>query len=184
MDGAGGGLEVPADCPMLMKEHPRLRQRLKHPKIAKELERAKQIVSRGRASTVLLGVLWQLTGDRKYAEAGEKKLHPTWIQTYALAVDLLMDSMSRKEADSEAGRIVKVIQNNRWRPHLVLAICAWGHGYDDYLATNLKRRYEEELLRAVRYNNQWSRGRGGSSMSYAYYGEHFYTDILLRFTLA
>jgi len=32
------------------------------------------------------------------------------------------------------------------------------------------------MIEGIAYNNLWSQGRGGSSMSHGYYGEHFYTE--------
>ena len=69
--GAGtvriGGVDVSADCALARKEHPRLlftradlprlRERLKRPGTARELEWAKQLAAQGRASAILLGVL-------------------------------------------------------------------------------------------------------------------------------
>jgi len=186
-----GGVEVPADCPLARREHPRLlftkadiprlRERLKNPVIAKELAWAKKLAAEGKASPILLGVLYHLTGDRQYFEQARAKLKPTWVQTYPLAADLLMAAMTPQEQQAEADRIVQVIKENRWRPHLVLALAAWGHGHDQYLEGVIRESYGSDLVRALRYNNTWSRGRGGSSMGHGYNGEHFYSE---RFTTA
>jgi hypothetical protein len=62
-----GGITVSADCALARKEHPRLlftkadlprlRARLKHPRIAAELEHAKQLAAENKAGAILLGVL-------------------------------------------------------------------------------------------------------------------------------
>ncbi len=181
-----GGVQVPADCALARKEHPRLlftkqdlprlRERLKHPRIAKELAWAKQLAADGKASPILLGVLYHLTGEQTYLEQAKAKLKPTWIQTYPLAADLVMAAMTPEEQKAEADRIVQVIEENRWRPHVVLALAAWGHGHDEFLDEDLKKRYHSDLVRGIQYNNLWSQGRGGSSMSHGYNGEHFYTE--------
>jgi len=183
-----GGVDVPADCALARKEHPRLlftradvpqlRKRLEHPRIAKELAWAKQLAADGKASAILLGVLYHLTSERAYLEQARAKLKPTWIQTYPLAADLVMAGLTPQEQKAEADRIVEVIRANRWRPHVVLALAAWGHGHDDFLDQDLRKRYPSDLVRGIAYNNLWSQGRGGSSMSHGYHGEHFYTEWL------
>ena len=183
-----GGVEVPADCALARKEHPRLlftrgdlprlRERLGHPRLAKELAWARQLAAQGKASAILLGVLHHLTGERTYLEQARAKLKPTWVQTYPLAADLVMAAMTPAEQQAEADRIVAVIKANRWRPHVVLALAAWGHGHDAFLDEDLRKRYRSDLVRGIAYNNLWSQGRGGSSMSHGYHGEHFYTEWL------
>ena len=183
-----GGVEVPADCPLALKEHPRLlltrrdlprlRERLKLPRIAKELAWARQLAAEGKASAILLGVLYHLTGEGAYLEQARRKLEPSWIQTYPLAADLVMAGLPPEEQRAEADRIVEVIKANRWRPHVVLDLAAWGHGHDAFLDEDLKKRYPEDLVRGIAYNNLWSQGRGGSSMSHGYNGEHFYSEWL------
>jgi len=183
-----GGVDVPADCALARKEHPRLlftqrdiprlRERLKLPRIAQELAWAKQLAAEGKASAILLGVLYHLTGERTYLEQAKAKLEPTWIQTYPLAADLVMAGMTPQEQKAEADRIVEVIKANRWRPHVVLALAAWGHGHDEFLDDDLKKRYPSDLVQGIAYNNLWSQGRGGSSMSHGYNGEHFYSEWL------
>jgi len=183
-----GGVDVPADCALARKEHPRLlftkadiprlRERLKHPRIAKELAWARQLAAEGKASAILLGVLYHLTGEQRYLEQAKAKLRPTWIQTYPLAADLVMAGLSPQEQKAEADRIVAVIKAERWRPHVTLALAAWGHGHDAFLDEDLRKRYPSDLVRGVAYNNLWSQGRGGSSMSHGYHGEHFYTEWL------
>ncbi|MBM4039915.1 MAG: hypothetical protein FJ290_15530 [Planctomycetes bacterium] len=183
-----GGVDVPAGCALARKEHPRLlftradipklRERLKHPRLAKELEWAKQLASQGKASAILLGVLYHLTGEKAYLDQARAKLEPSWIQTYPLAADLVMAGLPPEEQKAEADRLVEQIKANRWRPHVALALAAWGHGHDDFLNEVLTKRYPEDLVRGVAYNNLWSQGRGGSSMSHGYNGEHFYTEWL------
>jgi len=183
-----GGVDVPADCALARKEHPRLlftkadvprlRERLKLPRIAKELEWAKQLAAQDKASAILLGVLYHLTGDKGYLDKAKAKLQPSWIQTYPLAADLVMAGLPPEEQKAEADRLVEQIKANRWRPHVVLALAAWGHGHDEFLDGDLKKRYQEDLVRGIAYNNLWSQGRGGSSMSHGYNGEHFYSEWL------
>lgn len=186
-----GGVELPAECPLVRREHPRLlftradiprlRARLKNPRLAAELAWAKRLAAQKKAGAILLGVLYHLTGERRYLEEAKVKLQPSWFQTYALAADLVMAGLTPAEQDAEADRLVAVLKKERWRPHVALALAAWGHGHDDYLAAHLKGWYESDLVRVIRYNNVWSQGRGGSSMAHGYYGEHFYTE---PFTMA
>jgi len=181
-----GGVEVPASCALARKEHPRLlftkadvprlRQRLTSPRLAAELERAKALAADNKAGAILLGVLYYLTGDRSYVESARAKLAPSWDQTYPLAADLVMGALAPDEQQAEAARLVEIIQKERWRPHVVHDLAAWGHGFDDVIDKDLRQRYRADLVQGVEYNNLWSQGRGGSSMSHGYYGEHFYTE--------
>ena len=104
------------------------------------------------------------------------KLEPSWDQTYPLAADLVMGAVTPAEQQAEADRMVDIIQKERWRPHVVLDLAAWGHGHDALLDDDLKTRYQSDLVQGLTYNNLSSRGRGGSSMSHGYYGEHFYSE--------
>ena len=36
---------------------------------------------------------------------------------------------------------MEIVKQNRWRPHVVLDLAAWGHGHDDFLDADLKTRY-------------------------------------------
>jgi hypothetical protein len=181
-----GGVAVSAECVLARKEHPRLlftktdvprlRERLKHPRIAAELRHAKQLAAENKAGAILLGVLYYLTDERKYLEAARAKLEPSWVQTYPLAADLVMGGMTAAEQQAEADRIVEIIRKERWRPHVVLALAAWGHGHDEFLDADLKTRLRADMIEGIEYNNVWSQGRGGSSMSHGYYGEHYYSE--------
>jgi tetratricopeptide (TPR) repeat protein len=181
-----GGVEVPADCSLARKEHPRLlftkadlprlRQRLKNPRIAAELARGKQLAAENKAGAILLGVLYYLTEQREYIEQAKAKLLPAFDQTYALAADLVMGVSSPAGQQAEADRIVQVLRKNRWGTHVVLDLAAWGHGHDEFLDAELKTRYRTDMVQGIEYNNLWSQGRGGSSMSHHYNGEHFYSE--------
>lgn len=181
-----GGVEVPATCALVRKEHPRLlftqadlprlRERLKNPHIAAELEHAKQLAAQKKAGAILLGVLYYLTGQQEYIERAKAMLQPSWEPTYPLAADLVMGAMTPAEQQAEADRIVAIVKKERWRPHLVLDLAAWGHGHDEFLRGDLQTRYQSDMVAGIAYNNLWSQGRGGSSMSHGYYGEHFYSE--------
>ena len=155
---------------------PRLRARLKQPWIAAELEHARQLAAEKKAGAILLGVLYYLTDQREFLDQAKAKLEPSWDQTYPLAADLVMGGMTPTEQRAEADQIVEVIRKERWRPHLVLDLAAWGHGHDEFLDSDLKTRYRTDMVQGIEYNNLWSQGRGGSSMSHGYYGEHFYSE--------
>ena len=51
-----------------------------------------------------------------------------------------------------------------------------GTGHDEFLDADLKTRLQSDMIGGIVYNNVWSQGRGGSSMSDGYYGEHFYSE--------
>jgi len=181
-----GGVTVSADCALARQEHPRLlftkadlprlRARLEHLRIAAELEHAKRLAAEKKAGAILLGVLYYLTDEQRYIEEAKAKLNPSWVQTYPLAADLVMGAMTPAEQQAEADRIVEIVRKERWRPHVVLDLAAWGHGHDEFLDADLKTRLRTGLIEGIEYNNLWSQGRGGSSMSHGYYGEHFYTE--------
>jgi hypothetical protein len=186
-----GGVQVPGASALARKEHPRLlftradiprlRARLENPRLAKELAWAKEVAETDDASAILLGVLYHLTGEQRYFEKAKAKLQPSWIQTYPLAADLLMAGMTPEEQQAEADKMVQIVRDERWRPHLVLDLAAWGHGHDDFLNEDLKTRYQSDMVQSIEYNNVWSQGRGGSSMGHGYNGEHFYSE---PFTMA
>ena len=92
------------------------------------------------------------------------------------AADLVMGAMTPAQQQAEADRIVEIVKKERWRPHVVLDLAAWGHGHDDFLDADLKTRLRTDMIEGIQYNNLWSQGRGGSSMSHGYYGEHFYSE--------
>ncbi|MFB3891739.1 MAG: heparinase II/III family protein [Phycisphaerae bacterium] len=182
-----GGVEMSADCPLAKKEHPRLlftkadlprlRERLKDPRIAAELDHARKLAADKKAGAILLGVLYYLTDDKQYLDAAKAALgQPSWIQTWPLAADLVMGGLDAKEQDALADKLVAVAKAEQWRPHLVLDLAAWGHGQDKWIDEDLKKRYRHDMVQWIEDNNVWSSGRGGSSMSHGYYGEHFYSE--------
>lgn len=181
-----GSLEVASDSALARKEHPRLlvtraqlpaiRARLADPEIASLLEFAKKRAEAGQADAVLLGVLYQLTGEKSYSEQAKAKLGPTsWDPNYPWALDLIADTMTEAELEAVAARNIAYIKENRWRPRFLLALVSYGHGHDDELLPMLADIYQQDVVRTTAYNNQWSRARGGSSMSHGYNGEHFYS---------
>ena len=181
-----GGVEVPATCALVRKEHPRLlftqadlprlRERLKNPHIAAELEHAKQLAAQKKAGAILLGVLYYLTGQQEYIEQAKAMLQPSWEPTYPLAADLVMGAMTPAEQQAEADR-------NRGNCQQGAVASAPGAG-PGRLGPRPRRvppqRFTDPVPgrhgRGIAYNNLWSQGRGGSSMSHGYYGEHFYSE--------
>ncbi len=181
-----GGVEVAADSPLARNEHPRLlltraqlpamRARLKAPEIASLLEFAKKKAAAGQADPVLLGVLYQLTGEKTYADQAKAKLGRSGgALAYCLALDLVADTMTEAELSEMAARNIAYIKANQWQGHLLLELMSVGHGHDDELLPLLGECYQAEVVRTTASHNQWSRGRGGSSMSHGYNGEHFYS---------
>jgi hypothetical protein len=59
---------------------------------------------------------------------------------------------------------------------VVLNLAAWGHGHDEFLDADLKTRLRADMIEGIESNNVWSQGRGGSSMSHGYYGEHYFRE--------
>ncbi len=181
-----GRLTVSANSPLGRGEYPRLlltrsqlpaiRKRLSHPEIQTYLRQARELVRLGHADALLLATLFQLTGQQRYAEQAKSQLGPpSWDPAWTFAFDLLAQTMTDSERRELAKRILEHIRANRWRPRLLLCLAAWGNGLDSELAPLIEQTYEEEVRRKIAYNDQWTQGRGGSSMGHGYNGEHFFS---------
>lgn len=183
-----GGVEIPGDCALAKKEHPRLlftradiprlRERLKHPRLAAELEHAKKMAADKQASGILLGVLYYLTDDPLYLAQAREKFTIDSQPESALLADLIMGAGDAAEQQKLADQLVAVVKKERYRPHVVHDLAAWGHGHDQWIDTDLRERYRSDMMDVIRSNNAWSMGRGGSSMGHGYNGEHFYSREL------
>ena len=188
-----GKLKVRADSPLAKGEYPRLlitraqlpaiRARLKHPEIQKYLQQARDLVKIGKASPLLLGVLYQMTGEKQYAEMAKRELektfgHPTrwgiWPEL-TFAFDLVAETLSEAERRDYARKILVAMKTapEMPSPHVLLPLLAWGNGIDGELAPYLEQNYESEVTRKLAYCNGWTRGRGGSPRSHGYNGQAF-----------
>jgi hypothetical protein len=183
-----GNVSVCADSPLAKGDRPRLmitradlpklRQRMNHPEIQTYLAQARDIVKLGKADSLLLATLYQLTGDKQYAEMAKQKLgEPSWLPQWSLAYDMLAETMTAAERADTVGKVLAVVKANRWRPRLLLCLAAWGSGMDEELAPYLEAAFNIEIRDRMRHHNNWSRGRGGSSMGHGYNAEHFFGPV-------
>lgn len=181
-----GTLKVRADSPLLTGEYPRLmitrselpaiRARLEHSEIQTYLKQARDLVAIGKASPLLLAALYQLTGDKQYADLAKRGLgNVSWNPAWTFAFDMVAETMTEAERADYARKIVARIQANRWRPRLLHCLAAWGNGLDGEITPYLESSHAAEVVRRLDYCNTWSRGRGGSSMGHGYNGEHFFS---------
>jgi hypothetical protein len=181
-----GKLRVRADSPLAKSEYPRLiitraqlpaiRARLDNPEIQKYLQQAKDLVKIGKADTLLLAALYQLTGDATYADAAKKTLGgPGWDPAWVFAFDMVAETMTEAERADYAKRLLQSVREGQWRPRLLQCLAAWGNGVDAELIPFIQTAYAHEVVETRAYNDRWTQGRGGSSMGHGYHGEHFFS---------
>ncbi len=181
-----GQLKVRADSPLVKSEYPRLmitrtelpaiRARLAEPEIQIYLQQARDLVKIDKASPLLLATLYQITGDKQFADQAKTKLgNPSWDPAWTFAFDMVAETMTPSQRAEQAKEIVERIKVNRWRPRLLHCLVAWGNGFDDEILPFLESSYHGEVTKRLEYNNRWSQGRGGSSMGHGYNGEHFFS---------
>ncbi len=181
-----GKLPVHSDAPLIKGEYPRLiitraqlpsiRARMTHPEIQMYLEQARALVKIDKADALLLATLYQMTGATRYAELAKRKLGaPSWDPAWTFAYDMLAETMTDSQREEMARKILERVKANRWRPRLLHCLVAWGNGVDAELEPFLQSSFDGEVRRTIAYNDQWTRGRGGSSMGHGYHGEHFFS---------
>ena len=181
-----GKLKVRTDSPLVKGEYPRLtmtraqipglRARMNHPELQTYLAQAHDLVKIGKADTLLLAAMYQVTGDVQYADLAKKKLGtPSWMPQWTFAFDMVAETMTEAERADYARKILVRIQDNRWRPRLLHCLAAWGNGLDEEIMPYLESSHAKEVVKKLDYCNTWSRGRGGSSMGHGYNGEHFFS---------
>ena len=196
-----GGLVVPADCALARDERPRLLFRARDlPKYKSRIAgpmRAdfqrfrsfwdKEIARQGyewrsaeSMDGVCLGVLYQLTGERRYADvvresATFKRGSKFW--SHAFALDLIFDTLSKEEIRSQAELFLRDAESTyRWGSR---SFCLWpamalyggGSGRDGEIGRWLERGVAwvgEDIQRL----NEWARARGGDVNSFSYVGNH------------
>lgn len=181
-----GRLRVRKDSPLVKGEYPRvaitraqvaaIRARMNHPELQTYLAQARDLVKIGKADALLLAAMYQVTGDEQYADLAKKKLgDPSWYPRWSFAFDMVAETMTEAERRDYAKKILARVKANRWRPRLLHCLVAWGNGVDDELTSFLQSSHAKEVVRRLDYCNTWSLGRGGSSMSHGYNGEHFFS---------
>jgi hypothetical protein len=192
---------LPADCALARNERPRLlfrgrdlpryRRRIAGPMKA-EFERFRafwdsRIAEKGYdwqtaegMDGVCLGVLYQLTGERRYADvvrasSAFRKGSKFW--SHAFALDLIFDALPKEEIRAQAELFLKDAESKyRWGSR---SFCLWpaialhgaGTGRDAEIAKWLKRGIAW-AGEDIRHLNEWARDRGGDVNSFSYVGNH------------
>jgi len=196
-----GEMEVSADCALARNERPRLLFRGRDlpeykRRIASEMKedyeafRAywdKEISAENYdwdksydTDGVCLGVLYQLTGDRRYADAVRatstfQKGSIFWVHPFTL--DLIIDSLPPEEVRRQADLFLDDIEKRYkggMQPSAVwpaIALYGAGSGRDEELARWLAIGLSgtKEQIAAL---NVWAADRGGDVNSFSYVGNH------------
>ncbi len=196
-----GRLEVPADCALARGEHPRLlfragdlpryRKRIAGPMKADfqrfrafwDGEIAKEDYdweSPEQMDGVCLGVLYRLTGDRRYAAAvrGSSAFRKGSIfWSHAFALDLIFDALPKDEIRRQVELFLKDAKDKyRWgtssyRLWPAIALYQAGSPRDEEIASHLAMGLAE-VEKDLAHLNVWSADRGGDVNSFSYVGNH------------
>lgn len=194
-----GSLDVRADSPLVLNEHPRLlfrksdlpaiKARIDGPMKAEfDKYRAwwdKRIAESGYdwqseeyQDGVALGVLYQLTGDRKYAEVVRKSKclqNDGKFWSHSFAMDLIFDTLTPQEIKAQTDRFLSQKQQFTYCGEMALpravALYGGGAGADkelaEWIATSAGQARE-----VLRFANEWAKDRGGDVNSFSYIGNH------------
>lgn len=189
---------IPPDSSLTNNEHPRLlmgagdldrlRERLKDPRIATQLEAiTRQAAGEWKSDSHSFrhALLWKLTGERKYLDAIRRSpdfKRPTWVFGWPATMDLIWDDLTaeeRRELSDLVARAVAKDGSLYWRStlHLVSVFYEGGKGANDAVfMQRMRHDFQETLIRWTDKLNHWAAGRGGSDMSHGYNGEHAYWE--------
>ncbi len=194
-----GSLSMRADSALALNERPRLlfrksdlpaiKARINGP-MKKEFDKYrawwdKQIAQSGYdwqsdewQDGVALGVLYQLTGDRKYADAVRKSkafLNEGMFWSHAFAMDLIFDALSPEEIKTQTDRFLADKEKYRWAGPKALyraaALYGGGTGADSQLADWIASS-SGEARKVLSFVNEWAKDRGGDVNSFSYIGNH------------
>ena len=196
-----GGIEVPTDCPLARREHPRLlfckadlagiRQRIEQPGLREIYQQLKQTVDDGLArgnqrvltAQVPLGVLYQITGEKKYGAACRAAVLKAPFGVYAAegayGYDLCYDLLTPEERRTCEQKMLNFIkQPYRWAPRFIQCVALHGSGLEDEtVARNLAELHDWCVSRKA-YLNRWAADRGGDDNSHGYIGQHEYVGTM------
>ena len=196
-----GGLELPADCPLVKNERPRLLFR------GRELSRYKERIAGAMKADferfkaywdgkiaekdydwkkdytldgVALGVLYQLTGEKRYADAVRNttafKKGGVRAWAPAFAADLVFDTLSREEIDAQV-EVLLAKDRYVWgfaascRLWPAIALYGGGSGRDEEIAKELATGVLAARVKLAEAN-EWAGNRGGDSTSFSYIPSH------------
>ncbi len=200
-EGAAAPLELPRDCALARGERPRLlflgrdlpklRERIRGPMKA-DFARFRafwdqQIAAEGydwksaeAMDGLCLGVLHQLTGERRYADvvrrsSAFRKGSRFW--SHAFTLDLIFGTLSKAEIRSQAELFLNdAEQKYRWGTR---TYCLWPamvlYGADTGRDAEIARWLARGLAwvkEDLRRRNEWAADRGGDENSFSYVGNH------------
>ena len=198
-----GSVEVPADCALAKKEHPRLlftkadlpniRDRIAKPGLKPIYDKLKQIVDEQmgknmEASQMLvpLGLLYHITGDEKYGQACRAVTLKGSFGFYAtegvFGYDLVYNLLTPEERSAcEAKMLAHVQRGSAESTELtpwLNALAMWGSGTNDTeVANGISMGYKAALARKI-YLDKWAADRGGDGNSHDYIGQHEYVGTM------
>lgn len=204
-----GAIEVPADCPLARKEHPRLlftksdvpqiRARIAKPGLKPIYERLKNTVDQQMAQgmdrvqavgaakmLVSLGLLYHITGEEKYGQACRAATLKAPFGCYATegayGYDLTYDLLSPDERRQCETKMLAYI--NKPYPNgnaFIQCVGLWGSGTDDEQVARKLSEMHKWCLQRKAYLNEWAADRGGDGNSHAYIGQHEYVGTVGAF---
>jgi hypothetical protein len=196
-----GAVEVPADCPLARHEHPRLlfnkgdlpgiRQRIEQPGLREIYQQLKQTVDDGLArgnrrvltAQVPLGVLYQITGEKKYGEACRAAVVKAPFGFYAAegayGYDLCYDLLTPEERRAcEQKMLAFVQQPYRWAPRFIQCVALAGSGLEEETVAKTLAELHGWCVARKTYLNHWAADRGGDDNSHGYIGQHEYVGTM------
>ena len=196
-----GEIELPADCALLRNERPRLLfrgrdlpryreritgvmksdfERFKAYWDAKIAEKDYDWKNEWALDGVCLGVLYQLTGEKRYADAVRKTTAfrkggvRGWAPAFAL--DLVWDTLSKGEIDAQVELLLA--GGNKYRGFSAscrlwpaVALYGGGSGRDDEIAKELTTGVHAARVKLAEAD-AWADDRGGDSTSFSYLPSH------------
>ncbi len=199
-----GAVEVPADCPLARREHPRLlftkadipklRERISTPGPIRDYYLfAKQMIDdglrrgsqRAKDACVMLGLLYHLTGDERYGQAcRDFVVHRGTFGVYAAlglyGYDMVYDLLTPEERRACEDKSVEFLRREKWRPRAraLHALAIYGCGHDEELIAEQVSLAYRYLVEHKKKLNAWAANRGGAGNSHGYIGQHEYVGTM------
>lgn len=204
-----GNINVPANCALAKKEHPRLlftkadlpdiRARIAKPGLKPIYDRLKSMVDERMSSIttmdsahvlVPLGLLYQITGDEKYGQACRavtlKAPFNTYLTMGGYGYDLVYDLMTPEERSACEAKMLGIARQGNagstWLGPMMNALGIWGNGANDDEVGRLISDMHQAMLERKKWLNVWAADRGGDGNSHGVYiGQHEYVGTVGAF---
>ncbi|KPJ54561.1 MAG: hypothetical protein AMS16_04675 [Planctomycetes bacterium DG_58] len=190
-----GGPTVPADCPMMRNERPRiLMTKDDVPRIRRRCRTLfkddfpewkawvdRTLAGKGRISGITLGVMYQVTGDARYAEAAKATFRHAGFYEWPATFDLIAETMTPEEIRAEAAAARSVMEKDTYGScHLWMGAAFHGTVGDDFFRSAVERSLRSFLsghplrnTKSLAALNFWANSRGGNrEHSFNYQGNH------------